>query len=484
MKNINSILYITAIAGLGLASCSPGATAMRGESDDLYFMASDAAVATEFAVQNNTPKNFREVKQADPQQLTQENFSAKNVNPEYIARYQRQDPEDEGSVYFDESGEAASDRGDADVNVYNNFYGQGAGNQFNRGGFGMNPWMNPMMMGMGGFGMMNPWMNPMMGGFGMMNPWMMDPWMMGMGGFGMRPGFGMSVGMGFGFNRFGMGFGNPWMMGSRFGMMGMGGFGMMGMGMGMWDPFWGPGFGMMGMHPMMGFGRFGMMGMHPMYGGFGRPLYVLPGGEFGQRQAVRGARATRGSGVAAPGQRGDRAAAPTSSRAAARRDAVGGTSTPSSRVRSNDFNRSQNDLYSDRARTAASAAPSRRAANSPAMNRAGSATNRNAYTAPRNTGARAQSPASRTAAPTNRTAAPARGTSPSYNRSTSPSYNRGTSPAYNRTSPARTAPTQRSAPAQRSSPSYSAPSRGGSMGGGGGSVGGGSRGGGGGRGGR
>ncbi|KEO74849.1 hypothetical protein [Anditalea andensis] len=450
MKNINSILYITSIAGLGLAACSPGATALRGETDDLYFMASDAAVATEYAVQNNTPNNFREIKQADPEQLHQENFSAKNVNPEYIARYQRQEPEEEGSVYFDESGTAAG-QGEGDVNVYNNFYGAGAGNQFNRG-FGMNPWM------MGGFGMMNPWMNPMMmGGFGMMNPMMMggfyDPFWGP--GFGMRGGFGMSVGLGFGFNRFGMGFGSPWMMGSRFGMMGMG----------FYDPFWGPGFGMMGMHPMMGWG----------YGGFGRPIFVLPGGEFGQRQVVRGARVGRGAGVATPGQRTRAAATPTASRAAARREAVGRTSTPTSRVRSNDFNRSQNDLYSDRARTAASAAPSRRAANSPAMNRAGSATNRNAYTAPRNTsGARAQSPASRTAAPTNRTAAPARSTSPSYNRSTSP--------AYNRTSPTRTAPAQRSAPTQRSTPSYSAPSRGGSVGGGsrggGGSVGGGSRGGG------
>ena len=462
MKNKNSILYFTVIAGLGLASCTPGSTAMRGESDDLYFMASDASVATEFAVQNNTPTTFREKRQANPEQLAQENFSAKNVNPEYIARYQRQDPEEEGSVYFDESGDPAAERGEADVNVYNNYYGQGAGNQgfgmnpMMMGGFGMNPWMNPMM-GFGGFGM-NPWMNPMMmgmGGFGMM-----DPWMMGMGGFGMRSGFGMSIGMGFGFNRFGMGFGNPWMMGSRFGMMGMG--------MGMWDPFWGPGFGMMGMH------RFGMMGMHPMMG-FGRPIFVLPGGELGQRQAVRGARATRGAGVTTPSRR-DNAAAPTSSRAVARRDAVGRTSpvsTPSSRVRGNDFNRSQNDLYSDRARSAATAAPSRRSANSPAMNRAGSPSSRNAYTAPRNTsGARAQSPASRQVSPSNRTVAPGRNTSPSYNnrRSTSPSYNRSTSPA--RTAPARTAPAQRSSPTYRSAPSRSG---GGSMGGsrgGGGSTGG------------
>ncbi|WP_114748711.1 hypothetical protein [Pleomorphovibrio marinus] len=474
MSNFNPIRYVGALALLGFAACNTSQRAMQGESDNLYFMASDARVATEFAVKNNNPENFRDIEEIRSVDVEQDNFSARNVNPDYIAKYQRsQQPAEEGSVYFDDS--QTQDGGDlpqGNLDAYDNF--RGSGN--NGRGVTNNFFMNPMMgMGMG-------WGMPMMG-MGMWDPF----WGPGMGmmGMGMRPGFNMSIGMGMGW---GGGFGNPWMMRPGFGMgMGWGnpwmmrpGFGMMGMGM--WDPFWGPGMGMGMWGPGMGMGMWGR--------GFYNPVIVVPGGEIGRRQMVAAQRPTRGSSLAgttaSPRSRGD-AVSPGSSRANARRQAV--ASSPNARQRAatntrNSFARSQNDLNTS---PRASASPARRNLSSPAAGRAGSPSTRSAYAAPsttRSSAARAATPSSYNtrsrAAQTQRSgyAAPnRRGTSPSYNRggatrSTSPSMNRrSTAPSYQ----------QRSAPSRTSSPSrsFSAPSRGGYSGGGasrGASVGGGRRG--------
>lgn len=449
MNNSITIRYLGAFALLGLASCSTSQTALRGESDDLYFMASDAAVATEFAVANNNPENFRALERIDAEEYQQENFSAKNVNPEYIAKYQSAAaPADEdGTVYFDDSEQRVAQGEEGDINIYNNF--RGPGSNFNSG-WGMNPWMmSPMMMG----------------GF--------SPWGMGMGGFydpfwgpgfGFRPGFNMSLGLGFGmgFNRFGMGFGNRFGMG--FGNPFMNPFGMYGMG-GFYDPFF----------PHMGMGMMGMRygyGMNP----FHRPIFVLPGGYENQRQLVRGARPSRGSNLATAGRTRENVATPGSSRSSARREAVNRnsmTSTPSSRANTrSDFSRSQNDYYNaNTRRSAASANPVSRSVNSPAMSRTGSTTNRNAYATPANT--RTQAPANvntRSSGTDSRSryAAPSRSSSPSYNRSTSPRVNnRTTVPSNNRNT--------YSTPSRSSSPSFSAPSRGSGGGGAVRSSGGGSR---------
>lgn len=443
MKKLNTF----AVLGLGffvmLSSCSTSYNAMKGETDDLYFMASDANIATEFAVKNNNPANFQSLKNINPSEYEQENFSARNVNPEYIAKYQAdQNAGADETVYFDEAG---TEENQGNINVYNN-YSSNAGN-FNSG------FSNPMMMNsmfMGGFspfgmGMMSPFgmgfYDPFWGpSFGMMSP------------FGFMPGFNLSIGMGFGF-------GNPWMR--------------RGFGMGFYDPFFG-GFG-----SGMAFG-----GMYPGYGfgGFGRPIYVLPGSEFNNRQIVRGARPTRGAGSAYVSNRGNAIAAPSTSRAAARRDATTGrslTSTSNARQSSRDFGNSQNDYYGNsrsRVGGTSSAAPSTRNVGSAAMSRPGSRVGRTTNTAPNS---RYSAPNTRNTRSTYGTT-PSRSSSPSYNRNASPSYNRSTSPTNRTVSPSRSGG---STPTRNPTPSYSAPSRssGGSVGGGrsssGGASSGGSRGG-------
>jgi hypothetical protein len=409
---------------------------MRGETDDLYFMASDAAIATEYAVQNNTPKNFQSLNEVSPSEFEQENFSERNVNPEYIAKYQTQsaDTADSGTIYFDE---AEGQENDPNVNVYNNYYSNANSGNFNSG-FG-SPWgFNPMFMtGFSPFGMgYSPF------GMGFHDPFMMSP-------FGFRPGFNLSLGFGFG-SPFMM---NRWMRpGFGFGgfydpfMMGMGGFGMGGFGMGL-------GYG--GLYPGYGFG------------GFGRPMYVLPGSEFNNRQIVRGARPSRGAGLATTtGVRSSSVATPNTSRAAARRDATNRTltSTPNSRASARDFGNSENDFYNNtRSRVSTSAAPTTRNVGSPAATRTGSRVgNSSALPSYRNV-----APNTRSNRSTYGTAPSSRSSSPNYRRS-SPSYNRSTSPAYNN----RSTPSRMSTPSRSSSPSYSAPSR---SSGGGASVGGGSR---------
>src|SRR5690554_441341 len=404
MNNLISIRFMGAFAILGLASCSTNYSALKGESDDLYFMASDAKVATEFAVQNNNRENFQQLEQINAEEFTQENFSAKNVNPEYLAKYQSSDTAatDDGNVYFDEAGTTTVAREGGDINVYNNFRGNSGYNNFNS--WNMNPWMMSSMY-MGGF---SPW------GMGSFYDPFWNP------GFGFRPGFNLSLGLGFGFgSRFGMGFGNPW----RYGY---------GMGMGYYDPFFSPYYGY----------------------GYNRPIIIVPGGSENQRRIVRGARPSRSS-LASTARSRENVANP-SSRTSARRDAVARTSTPSTRANTrSDFSTSQNDYYNANARnaSAASAAPTRRNVSSPAINRAGSAASRENYTSPSRT-VRTQAPNTRGTSTESRSryAAPSQNSSPSYNRSSSPQYNRTTTPSNNSRS-------TYSTPSRSSSPSYSAPSR-------------------------
>ena len=457
MSNLNPIRYVGGLVLLGLASCNTSQLATQGETDNLYFMASDARVATEFAVKNNTPENFRNMGEVQATDVDTESFSNRNVNPEYIARYQRpSQPVEEGSVYFDDTDTQSNVRqGSGNVDAYDNFRG-GSGNVTNN--FFMNPMMG-MGMGFGRFpmgGFYDPFWGP---GMGMMGMGMYDPFWgpgMGMGMMGFRPGFNMGFGMGFGFGspfmRSGFGFGNPWMMGG---------------GLGFYDPW------------MMRGGFF-----RP---GFYNPIIIMPGGEGG-RQIVRSARPNLGSSLSPSSPRSRSAATqPSSSRSIARRDAIG--SSPTSRQNTtagsrNNFNRSQNDYYSN---PRASATPARRNVSSPAVSRPSSATGtRSGYASPGRIGTSPRSATSpgvnnRTInSGTNRSgyAAPSRSTSPSYNRSTrssSPAYNnnRSSSPSYNNqrsTAPSRST---YSAPSRSSSPSFSAPSGGGgSRGGGGGSVGG------------
>jgi hypothetical protein len=210
MNKVNGILTLSLGTALILSSCSASKTAMNGgELDDMYFMASDAKVATEFAVANNNPQNFQSLNQAAPSTFEQENFSARNVNPEYIAKYQAQSQtQDSGTVYFDDT---QAQETTPNVNVYNNFYGSSVNpNGWNGGsnvnvslgfgmGWGMPMWGMPM-------GMWDPF-------WGWGNPWMM------------RPGFGWGIGWN---SMWGWNVGMGWGMGGMWGMPGMG-WGMGGM---------------------------------------------------------------------------------------------------------------------------------------------------------------------------------------------------------------------------------------------------------------
>lgn len=447
MKNLNKILTLGTGAILILSSCSTGFNAMKsGETDDLYFMSSDAKIATEFAVSNNNPQNFQSLNSVTSTEFQQENFSARNVNPEYIAKYQSQsNVADSGTVYFDESEEQQGN-----INAYNNFYGNssgvngaGVGRSNVNFNFGMGMGFGMPMMGMGwgmpmmGMGMWDPfWGMPMMGmGWGMP--------MMGMG-WGMRPGFGMGWNSMWGWNM-GMGMGIGWGMG------------------GMWGNPW--------MNPWMGGGMMGW-GMRPGWG-WGAPGWGAPGwgGESG-RQVVRGARPGRGSGTVGGPNRGGSDYASTSR--AARRDAVNSDRTVNSNNRSStgrDFSRSQNDYYnSGRSnRVANSANAGNRNVGSAAATRPSSRTGLDNARPNYNRGTSNRSAYGNTNRSTsqgnynNRSTQGTRGANPSYNRGNSNNMNN------NRMAPSRTTSPSRntmSSPSRSSSPSMGSPSRssGGGMG--------------------
>ena len=151
--------------------------------------------------QLNTPykiiiqEEFETLSTLNSNAFEQENFSSRNVNPDYIARYQTESTEGvDEVVYFDE---AIDENGESTGNIdaYNNFRVSGSGNNSNFNsssafnmGFGMGMgMMSPFGMGMG-------MMSPFGMGMGMMSPY-------GMGGFydpfyspwGFRPGFNMSI---------------------------------------------------------------------------------------------------------------------------------------------------------------------------------------------------------------------------------------------------------------------------------------------------
>lgn len=441
MKKLPFISASLLIGSVIISSCSTNKLATNSTDDNLYFMASDVKLATQFAVDNNNPQSFKNISQ-EPD-LAEQNFSARNVNPEYISRYQTTESSavtDDGVVYFDEGTTQQSNTGN--INAYDNYSAAGNGN-VNGNGFN-SPNINfniGMGFGMGGM-MMSPW--------GFYDPFWGPAW-------GFRPGFSFGVGFGWGNPMWGMGmgWGNP----------------MWGMGMGWGMPMWGMGWG----NPMWGMGMgWGM----PIYAG--RPIFILPGGEFGDRRVVSGARPTRGSSMTNSGIRsGESGVMPNTARAQARGNAAAATNSSArrmgtygnSRGATRDFGNSQNDYYNSGSRAATA-----RNINSPVSDRGTSTTRSssalpsgrtsNAYSPSNNT--RSYSPA-RSSTPTynSRTSNPSynRSSSPSYNRNSTPTYNnRSTTPTYNRSvNPSNSRPV--TVPSRSNSPSFSAPSRssGGSM---------------------
>jgi hypothetical protein len=448
MKKVSVFLFATSIFAVGPAVYA------QGEYDDMYFKKTDRQ-KVKFASDKREVKKDRV--QAEPIN-PQEGLSARNVNPEYIARFNEENTQvdsDEDLEYFSE-----------DYSNSDYYSTQNQSNQMNPYGYGMHgmhtmammdPFMmhswgwrsrhyNPYMWGYDPF--MDPWGMGMMGHYGMMSPYGMGM----MGGWGMRPGFGMSMGYGW----------NSWNRG-WYGGMGMG----MGMGFG-----WGRPMGMWG-HPMG-------MGMYNPYWGWGggNVIIVNQWGEQGGRQVTRGSRSTGSSMIR---QHTD---SPMGSRAAlASNNTRSGQATTN---RSRNYNNAQNDYY-NRSRTnvtnRTSADRSREAYSRPESRT--SAVNRGSSLDPNRSSSQYRQRSNNMQNRSNYTP-PARNRSTDFNRSAPPSRSgytpqRSTAPrTFSNPSRGSSSPNRSfSSPSRGSSGgSFSAPSRGGSSGGTMRSGGGGSRGGG------
>lgn len=424
MKNFQIITTLFILSSLALVSCSTNKMASTATQDNLYFMASDAKSVRANAVPNNKPESFQNLSVVNDESFSQENFSSRNVNPDYIAKYQSEAiAENDETIYFEENN---GSQGTPNIDVYNNYYSAAPGsfggfnNSFNSG------------LGFGGFGM---------GGFGM-------------GGFGMG-GFGSPFGFGFGPRlSLGFGFGSPW-MNPMFGYgMPMMGFGMPMMGFGM--PMFGYGMPMMGYG--YGFNRFPGYGFG--YPNFGNQIFVLPGSEYSSRGVSVGARPSRGASLSGNNYRGNSSAAtvPSTARAQARNAVLNNNNSSrritnggeNSRVSSRDFGTSQNDYYSNsRSRVGSE---STRNVNSPAADRGTSTRSRSAMPS--------ATPSNVNVGNNSRTSGGSINTpSRSSSSSSSPSYNRSNSnPSYSRSStPTNSNNTQRSS---TSNPSYNRSSSG------------------------
>jgi hypothetical protein len=453
MKKIAIIPASILLCTVAMSSCNSNKLAIATTDDNMYFMSADVKKASQNAVANNQPATFQNL--ANVAAVPQDNFSSKNVNPEYLSRYgQVNGAADQDVVYFDDSQQAATGT-TPNIDIYNNFSvynGNAAWRNptFNMGfspfGMGMGIGFNPIGMGMG----FSPFGMPMMGfspfGFGIYDPFI-NPWR------GWRPGWGNPM-----FNNFG----------GRF-----------------YDPFWGG-------------GQFGS----PW--GWGRPILatgpiiVLPGSEFGDRRVVYGARPSRGSSFTnGAGGLMQNSGVPSTARAQARENVANANgasprrmgANESSRAASRDFSTSQNDYYSTgRSRVESTT----RNVNSAASGRGTVSNTRNSSSSARPSASPANVGRSYGATPSRSSysTTPSRSTnrSPSYNRSTgttngsrstnssgrngSSSYNSGSSPSRSSSNSS-----SFSAPSRVSSggSSYSAPSRS-SSGSSGGSSSGGSRG--------
>ncbi len=419
-----------------LVSCTSNKMAVNSFDDNLYFMSADVKKATENAVANNQPATFQNL--ASSTVVPQENFSSKNVNPEYLSRYgQLNTSSGEDVVYFEEN-QSANNSSTPNIDVYNTFrisnFNSGWGNSgwgnsaFN---FGYSPFgMGMMGMSPFGMGMYDPFFNP---------------------GWGWRSGFNLGFGMGMGWGR---PFYNPFNS-----YLGFGGF---------YDPFWG----INAMGSPWGWNR-------PIY--TSGPIIIMPGNEFGNRNIVYGARPSRGASLSNGGGGViESVGTPNTARAQARENAANANgasprrlvSTESNRSATRDFSTSQNDYYSSgRSRVESSTrnvnsaassrgdvAPSRSSAQSARPSSTPSSTGRgynsNPYSDSYNTGATRSTNSSPSY---NRSSGSNNGAtrSTSYGRSESNGYNSGSAPSRsNYNSSGFSAPSRSS-----SGESFSAPSR-------------------------
>ena len=396
MKKLAFISASALLCTSVLVSCTSNKMAVNTFDDNLYFMSADVKKATENAVANNQPATFQNL--ANSTVVPQENFSSKNVNPDYLARYgQLNTSSGQDVVYFEEN-QGSVTGATPNIDIYNSYtisnLNSGWGNTaFNYGfsPFGMG--MSPYGMGMMGF---SPF------GMGMYDPFWSPGW---------RPGFNMGLSFGMGrpfYNPF-----NPY--------MGYGGF---------YDPF----FGSNAWGSPWGWNR-------PIY--TTGPIIILPGNENPDRRVVYGARPSRGASMSnGGGGVVESIGTPNTARSQARENVANSSgasprrldSPESPRSATRDFSTSQNDYYSSGSSTGRgyNSSPSRstynaepdRTTSSPSYNRSSGA----------NTGTRSTS---------------------SYGRSESSGYNYGNTPSRSNTNSSSFSAPSRSSAGE----SFSAPSR-------------------------
>jgi len=100
MKKLAFISASALLCTSFLVSCTSNKMAVNSFDDNMYFMSADVKKATENAVANNQPATFQNL--ANSTVVPQENFSSKNVNPDYLARYgQLNTSSDQDVVYFE-----------------------------------------------------------------------------------------------------------------------------------------------------------------------------------------------------------------------------------------------------------------------------------------------------------------------------------------------------------------------------------------------
>jgi hypothetical protein len=194
---VKKLTFGLVVMGLLSACATTGQIAQTEEYDDLYFTSEDRNTV-EFTKINDPEKAEY---QRGSYVFDQQSFSSKNVNPEYISRYnnagnQQSLPQEDNALndeYYVEEFEREDLREADQPQVVNNFYGAGpysnfSNPAFNRWGGFYDPFFGPTAFAGSGYG------------FGP--------------GFGFRSGFNVGIGFGFGLNR-PFGFGNslafhPW----------------------------------------------------------------------------------------------------------------------------------------------------------------------------------------------------------------------------------------------------------------------------------
>lgn len=307
MKKLAFISASALVCTSVLVSCTSNKMAVNSFDDNLYFMSADMKKATENAVANNQPATFQNL--ANSTVVPQENFSSKNVNPEYLSRYGQLNTSSVDDVVYFEENQSAASTSTPNIDTYNSF----RVSNFNSG-WGNSSWGNSAFnFGYSPFGMgMNPFGIGMMGfsPFGMA---LYDPFW--------GPGLNMGINLGWGrpmFSPF-----NPYM-----------GWG------GLYDPFWGG-------------NAWGSPWGRPIY--TTGPIIIVQGSENGGRNVVYGARPSRGSSMSnGAGGEAQSTGTPNTARAQARENVANSSgasprrlgSTESNRSATRDFSTSQNDYYS------------------------------------------------------------------------------------------------------------------------------------------